>query len=148
MVSDKPRTASEHGIEVRSAHLCRERKDGAALSCGVPKVGQPPALKQGFARRLLHELRANTDPRPANLWDTPIEEGHVWQRRFYDFVVFTEKKRIEKLRYMHRNPVKRGLVLEPQQWAWSSFRHYADGERGPVLVNEPQEAGLQVRKIA
>jgi hypothetical protein len=32
-----------------------------------------------------------------------------------DFVVFTEKKKVEKLRYMHRNPVKRGLVLEPQQ---------------------------------
>jgi len=62
--------------------------------------------------------------------------------------VFTEKKRVEKLRYMHRNPVKRGLVLEPQQWPWSSYRHYADGERGVVLVNEPQKAELKVRKIA
>jgi putative transposase len=57
-------------------------------------------------------------------------------------VVFSEKKRVEKLRYMHRNPVKRGLVLEPEQWAWSSFRHYADRSRGPVLVNEPQKAKL------
>jgi hypothetical protein len=37
--------------------------------------------------------------------------GNVWQRRFYDFVVFSENKRVEKLRYMHRNPVQRGLVL-------------------------------------
>jgi putative transposase len=44
-----------------------------------------------------------------------VEEGRTWQHRFYDFVVFTEKKRIEKLRYMHRNPVERGLVLEPGQ---------------------------------
>jgi hypothetical protein len=49
----------------------------------------------------------------------------------------------EKLRYMHRNPVQRGLVLEPQQWLWSSFRHYAYGERGPILVNETRKAELR-----
>ncbi len=74
--------------------------------------------------------------------------GHAWQRRFYDFVVYTEKKRVEKLRYMHRNPVQRGLVLEPEQWLWSSFRHYAYGERGPVLVNEARKAELHIRKIS
>ncbi len=55
---------------------------------------------------------------------------------------------MEKLRYMHRNPVKRGLVLEPGQWGWSSFRHYAQGERGPVLVNEEQKAEFHVRDVA
>jgi len=49
---------------------------------------------------------------------------------------------------MHRNPVKRGLVLEPQQWPWSSFRHYAYDDLGPVLVNEPQKAALRVRKVS
>ena len=71
-----------------------------------------------------------------------------WQRRYYDFNVHNEEKRVEKLRYMHRNPVKRGLGLEPQHWDWSSYRHYADGERGAVLVNEERKAGLKVRKIA
>ena len=41
---------------------------------------------------------------------------HIWQRRFYDFNVWTEHKRIEKLRYIHRNPVIRGLLTEPEQW--------------------------------
>ena len=63
-------------------------------------------------------------------------------------VVFSEHKRVEKLRYIHRNPVKRGLVLEPQQWTWSSFRHYAYDEPGPVVVNEAQRAELRVRKIS
>jgi putative transposase len=63
-------------------------------------------------------------------------------------VVFSEQKRVEKLRYTHRNPVKRGLVVEPQEWAASSFRHYAYGESGPVAVNEPQKAELRVRKIS
>ena len=62
--------------------------------------------------------------------------------------MFSEAKRVEKLRYMHRNPVKRGLVLEPQQWNWSTFRHYAYHEPGPVMVNEPQKAELRIRKIS
>ena len=121
------------------------------LLLGEPERGNPSvvmqAIKQGFARRLLRELRCRVDPRQGRRWSATGEEGHIWQRRFYDFVVFTEKKRIEKLRYMHRNPVERGLVLEPQQWAWSSFRHYAEGERGPVLVNEAQVAKLRVREV-
>jgi REP element-mobilizing transposase RayT len=53
------------------------------------------------------------------------EQPHVWQRRFYDFNVWSERKRVEKLRYMHRNPVKDGLATEPEHWEWSSYRSYA-----------------------
>jgi hypothetical protein len=49
---------------------------------------------------------------------------------------------------MHRNPVVRGLVLTTEQWNWSSYRHYALGERGPVLVNEAQNAEMRLRGIA
>ena len=48
----------------------------------------------------------------------------VWQRRFYPYGVYSEKKRLEKLSYMHNNPVKRGLVHSPEEWPWSSFRFY------------------------
>ena len=61
-------------------------------------------------------------------------EVQYWQRRYYDFNVHNEEKRVEKLRYMHRNPVKRGLVEKPEQWQWSSFRHYATGEVGAVEI--------------
>jgi putative transposase len=52
---------------------------------------------------------------------------HFWQRRYYDFNVYTSAKTIEKLKYMHRNPVRRGLVARPEEWPWSSYRHYATG---------------------
>jgi len=122
------------------------------LLLGEPLRANPSlvmqALKQGFARRLLAKLRSRADPLQAHLWGAALEAGHIWQRRFYDFVVFSEKKRVEKLCYMHRNPVQRRLVFEPEQWAWSSFRHYAFDESGPVLVNEAQKAELRVRKIS
>jgi putative transposase len=121
------------------------------LLLSEPERGNPSkvmqAIKRGFARKLLRKLRISEDPRQGALWNLALDDGHTWQARFYDFVVFTEKKRVEKLRYMHHNPVKRGLVLEPQQWAWSSYGHYADGERGAVLVNEERKAEMRVRKI-
>ena len=68
------------------------------------------AMKQSVARRLIGGRE------------------HFWQARYYDFNVYTRKKRLEKLSSMHWNPVKRGLVKEPQDWPWSSFRHYLTGE--------------------
>ena len=57
-----------------------------------------------------------------------------WQVRYYDFNVFTDRKRVEKMRYIHRNPVKRGLVERPEQWEWSSYRHYLTRKRGRVGI--------------
>ncbi|WP_348262079.1 hypothetical protein P8935_20025 [Telmatobacter sp. DSM 110680] len=54
--------------------------------------------------------------------------------RYYDFNVFTQTKFIEKLRYIHRNPVARGLVEKSEDYRWSSFRHWATGECGPVEI--------------
>src|SRR5207248_11356285 len=62
-------------------------------------------LKQEFAKKLLRTLRKRGDPRQARLWPGPVNSKHIWQARFYDFNVWTDKKRVEKLRYMHRNPV-------------------------------------------
>jgi putative transposase len=90
------------------------------------------ALKLGFARRLLAEERR----RHPGLETRETRGTHVWQARYYDFNVSTPAKRVEKLRYMHRNPVRRGLVEVPEEWPWSSFRAYAYEENGLVRVNE------------
>ena len=57
-----------------------------------------------------------------------------WQVRYYDFPVWSEKKRVEKLRYIHRNPVKRGLCARPEEWEWSSFLPWSTGCEGRVEV--------------
>jgi putative transposase len=57
-----------------------------------------------------------------------------WQARYYDFNVFTAAKRFEKLHYMHSNPVKRGLVVNPEDWLWSSCRYYLTGQQGRVKI--------------
>lgn len=97
-------------------------------------------VKQRFSRRVLDEKRHLRLDRNA-----PPTVEHVWQRRFYDFHIWNERKRIEKLRYMHRNPVRAGLVLEPEQWVWSSFRSYAFEEEGLVKINQRAKAVMRVR---
>jgi putative transposase len=62
------------------------------------------------------------------------DRKQFWQRRYYDFNVVTQPKFVEKLRYIHRNPVERGLVQEPEDWPWSSYRHWLTGEAGPVEI--------------
>jgi putative transposase len=82
------------------------------------------SLKQGVSRRLLGEAE------------------HFWQKRYYDFNIRNAGQFSEKLRCIHRNPVKRGLCKQPEDWEWSSFRHYATGIEGRVEI----ESGWTARK--
>jgi putative transposase len=63
-----------------------------------------------------------------------------WQRRFYDFNVWSAEKLREKLEYMHANPVKRKLVSHPKDWPWSSWSHYAKGEKGLIRIDNVEDA--------
>ncbi len=63
-------------------------------------------------------------------------EEYVWEPRYHDFNVFTDDKRIEKLRYMHRNPIKAGLVDRPEDWPWSSYRAYATNDPHPIQITK------------
>lgn len=61
-------------------------------------------------------------------------ESPFWQARFFDHNVRNSAGFTTQLRYIHRNPVKRGLCGAPEEYRWSSFRVYALGEIGPVDV--------------
>jgi putative transposase len=62
------------------------------------------------------------------------DRKQFWQTRYYNFNVESHDKFVEKLQYIHRNPVKRGLVERPEEYRWSSFNHWATGEEMPVEV--------------
>jgi putative transposase len=100
------------------------------LLLGEPKIGTPSTvmqiLKQRVARTLRQKRRERTCPAQLGLWRETRNAGlrRFWQSRFYDFNVWSHKKKIEKLHYMHMNPVKRGLVAHPKDWRWSSYASY------------------------
>jgi putative transposase len=82
--------------------------------------------RKGSLARAVQALKLSVSARSA--------ERPFWQARYDDFNVHSEEKRVEKLRYMHRNPVVRGLVAKPEDWPWSSFRHYATGQTGTIEI--------------
>ena len=95
----------------------------------IPVVVQ--VLKQRVAVRLLGKRRRKQQ---RELWETP-KRRRFWQRRYYDFNVYSNRKASEKLHYMHWNPVRRGLVTSPELWHWSSSRAFEFGEVGMVKLN-------------
>jgi REP-associated tyrosine transposase len=97
---------------------------------GEPERGNPSVvmqvLKQRYARALLRKTKRPPSPLQGSLWEMSLEPEIE-----------------EKIRYMHGNPVKLGLVLTPEQWRWSSAREYILGEAGPVRLNERQRVELK-----
>jgi len=117
------------------------------------------ALKLGFVRRLTGDGVASTNDIPTSrnfgeTWGTPFRGDHptcdncpkhFWMARFYDFNVWSEEKRIEKLDYIHNNTVRRGLVTSPEEWGWSSYRWYLNREAGPVKIDDTDILVMTVR---
>jgi len=89
-------------------------------------VGEPAVSSLATALQVLKQQTSRKLKRGGEI--------QFWQRRYYDFNVHNELKRVEKLRYMHRNPVKRGLAARPEDWPWSSFLHYATGKMSTVEI--------------
>ena len=75
------------------------------------------------------------------------EAEHFWQGRYYDFNLRNQRQFAEKLGYIHRNPVKRGLCERPEGWEWSSFRHYAIGIEGRVEIESEWTARKRERAV-
>jgi putative transposase len=87
------------------------------------------SLKQGVSRRLIGQGE------------------HFWLKRHYDFNIRNPQQFAEKLRYIHRNPVKRGLCERPEDREWSRFRHYAFGLEGRLGI-ESQGASMKRERAA
>lgn len=100
------------------------------------------SLKQGVARRLLAVAQVSNVQGGHYLTG---ENQHFWQKRYYDFNVRNSRQFVEKLRYIHRNPVRRGLCERAEDWPWSSFRHYAAGCEGVVEIESEWTARKRER---
>ena len=98
-----------------------------------PDQGTPSTVMQVLKQRVARKLRAKRRSQKQQLLFVD-DQPSLWQPRYYDFNVYSRKKHVEKLNYMHNNPVKRGLVSSPEDWTWSSYRFYTEGAQGVVTV--------------
>jgi len=151
-------TARARDVFLRILNHVRDKYDFALVGYAVmpehihmlvsePNVGTPTTVMQVLKQRVSRELnrqRRRRRPPPGQLflWEETgaPEPGPFWQRRFYDFNVWSWEKKNEKLNYMHFNPVKRGLVKHPKDWKWSSFGFYSMGKPNECPPNPRWEA--------
>jgi len=131
--------------ELRSRHKFRVvgyvvMPEHVHLLLSEPAKGNPSKVLQVLKQKVFRALRRR--PRRSAHGQLSLafpeagaEVAAFWQRRFYDFNVWSAKKLKEKLEYMHGNPVKRKLVTDPKDWPWSSWSYYAKGEEGLLRID-------------
>ena len=110
------------------------------LLMGESKKASPSrvlqVLKQRVSRALRHRGRRIAKSQLRLRFPEPEPPlPCFWQRRFYDFNVWSRGKRREKLEYMHANPLVRKLVEHPEEWPWSSWAFYEGGDAGLVAMD-------------
>jgi putative transposase len=88
----------------------------------------------GMLARAVQMLKARVSIQARKLGRRDAGDLPFWQARYFDHNVRNHEGFVTQLRYIHRNPVKRGLCRAPEEWPWSSFRAWALGEAGIVEV--------------
>ena len=89
-----------------------------------PQVGQLSHFMHEWKRRSSLNIRKwyRSD---AEHYAAQFGEGdRFWQPKYYSFEIYGRQKLEEKLRYMHLNPERAGLVERALDWRWSSFQWY------------------------
>ena len=110
------------------------------LLMSEPKHGTPSTVLQKLKLRVSRKMRNPRKFGGALRLQLPFQEEGVpprafWQARFYDLNVYTKGKKMEKLNYMHANPVTQRLVKHPMEWPWSSWSFYWKGEPGLIRID-------------
>ena len=123
------------------------------LLLSEPAKSSPSKVLQVLKQKVSHVLRKKPRRRPPGQLtlgfpDDEAAPAAFWQRRFYDFNVWSAKKVRERLEYMHANPVKRKLVMHPKDWPWSSWSYYAKGEQGLLRIDPLGESVSKVPRLA
>lgn len=68
--------------------------------------------------------------------------GHLWQGRYKTLPIDPRAQLLECARYIELHPVRGGLVLDPAEHPWSSYRFYAEGASNPFLTVNPAFSDL------
>ena len=67
--------------------------------------------------------------------ETERSQNKVWQDSYWDKNIYSDHILRQKLNYIHRNPVRAGLVEQPEQYAYSSYRNYVNGDDSLIEID-------------
>ena len=112
-------------------HLVMLPKDTDKLGLIIGKLKSLSAREilgrwQSINHSILGDLRVLRDG---------MSKHAFWQKRCFDFNCRTRESAIEKINYCHKNPVTRGLVKNPEDWRWSSYKWYLNKKPGIIEID-------------
>lgn len=98
-------------------------------------------MKMSVAKRVLERWKELNAPILAKI-TTAKGVARFWQAGGgFDRNVRGELEFAKHVRYIHRNPVERGLVADPWEWTWSSVGWWRGERNGEVACDEPPGKG-------
>lgn len=89
-----------------------------------PQLGQLSGFMHGWKRKSSFHIREWYRREATHYQAISGETDRFWTPKYHSFEIFERAKLEEKLRYMHENPVRQGLVQCAADWKWSSARWY------------------------
>ncbi|MEC4983722.1 MAG: transposase [Oscillatoria sp. PMC 1068.18] len=96
-------------------------------------------FKSFTARSIIDTLKKNKNNHLLNQLEIfkpkyqTAQQYQLWQEGFHPQAILSEEMLLQKLEYIHNNPVKRGYVDEPGHWRYSSYRNYF-GQKGLLEI--------------
>jgi hypothetical protein len=98
-------------------------------------------LKSNYGRDALSLLRASSPQKYSTL--QVIDHGERMHRFWqtgggYDRNVFSDDTIRKAIEYIHKNPVRAGLVTIPEEYRWSSARFWLMGKPDPIKMDRPE----------
>jgi len=74
--------------------------------------------------------------------------GTLWEGRFHAAVIHSDHYLLACHRYIDMNPVRAGMVHRPEDYAWSSHRHYLRGDTDSIVDPHAGVEGLGADPLA
>lgn len=110
-------------------HLIARAKEGYKLS-GIIRD-----FKKFTSKKLFESLKTSNDPRKIWMKNLFLESGEknpnntfiqLWQQHNHPIELYSNKVIDQKMDYIHNNPLKAGIVLNPEDYLYSSARNYSN----------------------
>ena len=141
--ADEVRGYAEQGIKLNITSRGRglyprhkDQPDNQGYSADHPKTSLTVTANKvrGYAEENISSRRRGLYPRHQN----KFTNSKIWQKSFYDHAVRpdTDKDFLEKLNYIHNNPLKHRLTENLENYSWSSFQNYYLNNHTLIAIDE------------
>jgi REP element-mobilizing transposase RayT len=141
-------------IIIQSLEYCKNHKDLKLYSytilddhfhlvCAASDLSNTiSSIKKYTARQIINKAKLNNKKWLLNQFAyfkkkyKTKSDYQIWQEGFHPKLINSEKMLVQKIEYIHNNPLRRGLVDQPEYWKYSSARNYILNDNSIIKIDE------------